>query len=292
VRPFDLLEPQTLEDAARILADDPDLKAIAGGTALVILMKQGVFLPQRLVNLKKVRDASYVEFDPARGLRLGALTSIFDVESHPLVRRHYPALADATHKVANIRIRNLATIGGNLAHADYQSDPPTVFAALDAHVVTTGSDGERRLPLSEFLAGAYETALRPGELVREIQLPPPEPGLDGVYLKFVTRTAGDRPCAGVAAFARCEDGVIEKVRVVVGAVNPVPVRIVAVEERLRGQRVADVDLHAVSQLASESIDPIGDLRGGEWYKRQIVPVLVRRALEQVLGETKDGRGMS
>ena len=289
MRPFDLLEPETFEDAARLLAGDPDLKAIAGGTALVILMKQGVFLPRRLVNLKKVRDASYVEFDPARGLRLGALTSIFDVESHPLVRRHYPTLADAAHKVANIRIRNLATIGGNLAHADYQSDPPTVFAALGAHIAITGSRGERRLPVDEFLVGAYETALRPGELVREIELPPPEPGLEGMYVKFVTRTAGDRPCAGVAALARCDGGVIETVRVVVGAVNPVPVRMLAVEEGLRGQRVADVDLHAVSRLASETIDPMGDLRGGEWYKRQIVPVLVRRALAQVLGVAADGR---
>jgi carbon-monoxide dehydrogenase medium subunit len=244
------------------------------------------------VNLKKVRDASYVQFDPTRGLRLGALTSIFDVESHPLVRRHYPVLADATHKVANIRIRNLATIGGNLAHADSQSDPPTVFAALGAHVVTTGPGGERRLPVGAFLAGAYETALQPGELVREVQVPLPEPGLDGIYLKFVTRTAGDRPCVGVAAFARSERGVIEAVRVVVGAVSPVPVQMVAIEDRLRGQRIADLDLHAVSQLAAEHIDPVGDLRGGEWYKRQIVPVLVRRALEQVLGVMTDGRETS
>lgn len=288
MRPFDLVEPSTLEEAARVLTDDPDTKAIAGGTALVILMKQGVFLPRRLVNLKTVRDASYVEFEAHGGLRLGALTPIFDVESHPLVRQHYPALADAAHKVANIRIRNLATIGGNLAHADYQSDPPTVFAALGATVVTIGPAGERRLPIAEFLTGTYETALRQGELVREIHVPPPEPGLNGVYVKFVTRTAGDRPCAGVAAFARCQGGVVDAVRVFVGAVNPVPVRLVAVEARLRGQRVADVDLHVVAQLASESVDPMGDLRGGEWYKRQVVPVLVRRALEQALGVATEG----
>jgi carbon-monoxide dehydrogenase medium subunit len=241
------------------------------------------------VNLKKVRHASYVEFEAGGGLRLGALTPIFDVESHPLVRRHYPALADAAHKVANIRIRNLATIGGNLAHADYQSDPPTVFAALGATVVTIGSAGERRLPIGQFLTGAYETALRPGELVREIHVPPPEPGLAGVYVKFVTRTAGDRPCVGVAAFARCHGGVIDAVRVFVGAVNPVPVRLGAVEERLRGQRAADVDLHGIARLAADSVDPMGDLRGAEWYKRQVVPVLVRRALEQVLGVATEGR---
>jgi aerobic carbon-monoxide dehydrogenase medium subunit len=199
------------------------------------------------------------------------------------VRRHYPVLADAAHKVANIRIRNLATIGGNIAHADYQSDPPTVLAALDAQVVTISARGERRLPVWDFLAGAYETTLEPGELVREVQLPPPDPGLDGRYLKFVTRTAGDRPCAGVAAFARCDRGIVDSVRVVVGAVNPVPVRMHAIEDQLRGQRVTDIDLEAVSRLASEQIEPLGDLRGGEWYKRQVVPVLVRRVLEDVLG---------
>jgi aerobic carbon-monoxide dehydrogenase medium subunit len=283
VRPFELIEAETLEAAARMLTEDPSVKAIAGGTALVILMKQGVFLPERLVNLKKIRAGRYVDFDPASGLRLGALTSIFDVESHPLVRRHYPVLADAAHKVANIRIRNLATIGGNIAHADYQSDPPTVLAALDAQILTVSARGERRLPVCDFLAGAYETALEPGELVREVQLPPPDPDLDGRYLKFVTRTAGDRPCAGVAVFARCDRGVVDSIRVVVGAVNPVPVRMHAIEDRLRGQRVSDVDLEAVAQLAAEHVEPMGDLRGSEWYKRQIVPVLVRRALEDVLG---------
>jgi len=283
VRRFDLIEPRSLAEAARELAADPESKAIAGGTALLILIKQGVYLPQRLVNLKKVRDGSYVEFDPARGLRLGALTSIFEVESHPLVRRHYPVLADAAHKVANIRIRNLATIGGNIAHGDYQSDPPSVLVALGARVATMGPEGERRLPIAEFLQGAYETALAPGELVREIEVPAPDPDVTGVYLKFVTRTAGDRPCAGVAAFVRRDDGIVRSLSVVVGAVSPVPVRLRAVEEQLTGRRPDPSTLRTAAALAAEAIDPVGDLRGTEWYKRQVVPVLVRRALEQVLG---------
>jgi len=283
VRRFDLIEPRSLAEAARELAADPESKAIAGGTALLILIKQGVYLPQRLVNLKKVRDGSYVEFDPARGLRLGALTSIFEVESHPLVRRHYPVLADAAHKVANIRIRNLATIGGNIAHGDYQSDPPSVLVALGARVATMGPEGERRLPIAEFLQGAYETALAPGELVREIEVPAPDPDVTGVYLKFVTRTAADRPCAGVAAFVRRDDGIVRSLSVVVGAVSPVPVRLHAVEEQLTGRRPDPSTVRTAAALAAEAIDPVGDLRGTEWYKRQVVPVLVRRALEQALG---------
>ncbi len=282
VRRFDLIEPATFEEAAGILAAEPGTKVIAGGTALLILIKQGVYLPARLVNLKKVRDGGYVDFDPARGLRLGALTSIFDVESHPLVRRHYPVLADAAHTVANIRIRNLATIGGNIAHGDYQSDPPSVLVALGASVTTLGPAGERRMAITEFLKDAYETALQPGELLREIQLPPPEPGLTGLYLKYVTRTAGDRPCAGVAAFARRNNGTLEALNVVVGAVNPVPVRLHAVEDQLRGRRVDADEIARAARLAADAIQPLGDLRGSEWYKRQVVPVLVRRALEQLL----------
>lgn len=293
MRRFDLIEPSTLAEAAHILAEEPEIKAIAGGTALLVLMKQGVFLPERLVNLKKIRDASYIDFDPAMGLRLGALTPIFDVESHPLVRWHYPALADAAHKVANIRIRNLATIGGNLAHADSQSDPPAVLVALGARIGIIGPSGERRVPIEAFLRGTYETALEPGELIREIEVPPPEPASVGVYLKFVTRTAGDRPCVGVAAFARCDRGVVDAIRVVVGAVNPVPVRLVATEEYLRGRRADPAVVEAAARLAAEAVDPIDDdLRGSAWYKRQVVPVLVRRALEQVLGVAPSREGGS
>ncbi len=283
MRRFELIEPTTLDEAAAILATEPDTKAIAGGTALLILIKQGVYLPARLVNLKKIREADYIEFDRARGLRIGALTPIFDVESHPLVRQHHPVLADAAHKVANIRIRNLATVGGNIAHGDYQSDLPGVLVALGASVTTVGPAGERRMPIAEFLKGAYETALHPGELVREIEVPPSEPRLHGLYLKYVTRTAGDRPCAGVAAFARHDGATIADVRIVVGAVNPVPVRLDAVEDRLRG-READPDrIASAASLAVDALEPLGDLRGSEWYKRQVVPVLVRRALEQLLG---------
>jgi carbon-monoxide dehydrogenase medium subunit len=272
-----------MAEAARVLAEEPDVKAIAGGTALLVLMKQGVFLPERLVNLRKIREASYVAFDPVGGLRLGALTPIADVESHPTVRRHYPVLADAAHKVANIRIRHLATIGGNVAHADAQSDPPAVLVGLGARVVTLGRSGERVIPLAEFLKSAYETALEPGELVREIQVPPPAPDEVGAYLKFVTRTAGDRPCVGVAAFARCQRGAVESVRVVVGAVNPVPVRMIASEQFLRGRRVDEAVVAEAARLTADAVDPIDDdLRGSQWYKRQVVPVIVRRALEQVL----------
>ena len=134
MRRFELLEPTTLQEASAAIANGDDAKVIAGGTALLTLIKHGIFIPKTLVNLKKITGADEISYDPDKGLRVGALASIFDIESSPVVRRHYPVLAEACHVVANIRIRNMATIGGNLAHGDYQSDPPTALMALDASV--------------------------------------------------------------------------------------------------------------------------------------------------------------
>src|SRR5690349_18951190 len=171
MRRFELAEPQTLEEACALLSDDGDAKALAGGTALLTLIKHGIFIPKTLVNLKKIGGMSGIDYDTQRGLRIGALTSIYDVESSPLVRQYYPWLAEACHVVANIRIRNMATIGGNLAHGDYQSDPPTALVALDARVELKGCKGARQMKLSEFLLGSYETALEPGELLSALVVP-------------------------------------------------------------------------------------------------------------------------
>ena len=127
---FELLEPRSLAEACAVLASNTDAKPIAGGTALLTIIRQRLLRPTRLVNLSKIRDGSAISFDPQKGMRIGALATINEIETSPLVQQHYPQLADACHVVANIRIRNMATIGGNLAHADYQSDPPSVLAAL------------------------------------------------------------------------------------------------------------------------------------------------------------------
>ncbi len=145
-------------------------------------------------------------------------------------------LAEACHVVANIRIRNMATIGGNLAHGDYQSDPPTVLAALDAAVEITSQRGTRAMKLSEFQRGSYETALAPGELITAISIPPLARGFNGIYIKFTTGSSEERPCAGVAALARLENGICQELRLAVGAVSPRPVRITAGEEIARRPR--------------------------------------------------------
>jgi carbon-monoxide dehydrogenase medium subunit len=196
-----------------------------------------------------------------------------------LVRQYYPVLAQACHVVANIRIRNMASIGGNLAHGDYQSDPPTVLVALDASVELLNGRGERQMKLSDFIRGSYENALEPGELVAAVTVPPSS--FRGTYIKFTTGSSEERPCAGVAALTRIEGGVCRELRLVVGAVSPRPVRIFQAEEMTQGKPLHGALIEQVAAVAGEAVDPIDDLRGPADYKRHLVKVLARRALTAV-----------
>lgn len=282
MRRFRLLEPKSVAEAIEVLAGDEEARPISGGTALLVMMKLGLFIPTTLVNLLKLPGLREVQLTDD-GLRIGALASIHDVERHPDVRVHYPVLASACHVVANIRIRNLATIGGNLAHADYQSDPPAALVALDASVELTGPDGVRRLPLEEFLLGTYETALEPGELLTAIRVPPPPPGAVGRYLKFTMGSSEERPSAGIAVLAAVDAGSCRELRVVVGAVGPRPTRLHAAEERARGTSADERLVEEVSAGAVQAVEPIEDLHGSAAYKRRLVGVLTRRALQDCLG---------
>ncbi len=278
MRRFNIVEPRSIDDACKILAEDEDAKLISGGTALLILIKHGILLPQTLVNLKKIKGATEIAYDPMNGLRVGGLASIYDVESAPAVRQHYPLLATACHVVANIRIRNMATIAGNLAHADSQSDPPAALMAFDASVELSKRDGKRSVKLADFLIGSYETVLARDEILTAVLVPPPRTNLTGTYLKFTTRSSEDRPCAGVAAWVCSANATAGEARVVVGAVSPAPV--VLSEPLSAGQRLTADMIAEISRKAAAAVDPIDDLRGPADYKRQLVQVLVRRALNE------------
>jgi carbon-monoxide dehydrogenase medium subunit len=281
MRRFELVEPDSFAAASAVLLDRPEARSIAGGTALLILIKHGVFLPEVLVNLRKIPGMAEISWDPTTGLRIGALASIHDVERHPAVRDHYPLLAEACHVVANIRIRNLATIGGNLAHGDYQSDPPTALVALDARLELVRLDAVRELPVSEFLLGAYENALQPGELVAALRIPPSGSGWRSSYLKFTTRSSEDRPAVGVAAMARFDGARCTDARVIVGAVTTRPARVGEAEALVRGRPTGTLDddtLASVGRIVSGAIEAIDDIRGTSDYKRHVAGVQAERAL--------------
>jgi carbon-monoxide dehydrogenase medium subunit len=281
MRRFDLMEPATFEEACGFIANNENTKVIAGGTALLTLIKHGIFVPKTLVNLSKIKSGSGVTFDARTGLRIGALTSIHDVETSAVVRQQYPVLAEACHVVANIRIRNMATLGGNLAHGDYQSDPPTVLIALDASVELLSRAKTRQMKLSEFLRGSYETALEPGELVSAIVVPAAD-HFRGAYIKFTSGSSEERPCAGIAALARMAGGVCGELRLVVGAVSAKPVRLHSGESMARGERLTAELIGRIAADASRTVDPIDDLLGSADYKRHLVHVLVRRTLSAAI----------
>ncbi|MDE0033894.1 MAG: xanthine dehydrogenase family protein subunit M [Deltaproteobacteria bacterium] len=271
MRNFDLLEPKTVAEACRMLGAGDEVRPVSGGTALLILVKQGLLRPHTLVNLKKLEGANGITRDDAGAVRIEAMATIHEVETSPVVREHLPVLAAACHQVANIRIRHLATIGGNLAHGDHQSDPPGVLVALDAEVELSGAGGVRRLKLADFLLGTYETALEPGEMVTAVTVPPVAGRLVGDYLKFTTGSSEERPCAGITALVRLEGERAVEARLAVGAVGPRPLLLCQADP-------SETDLEAMADRAAEEIDPIPDLRGSADYKRHLVRVLGRRAL--------------
>ena len=271
MRNFDLLEPKTVTEACRMLDDGEDVRPVSGGTALLILVKQGLLRPRTLINLKKLEGANAITRDEAGAVRIDAMATIHQVETSPVVREHLPVLAAACHQVANIRIRHLATIGGNLAHGDHQSDPPGVLVALDAEVELSGTRDTRAMKLADFLLGTYETALEPGEMVTAVTVPPVRGRLVGDYLKFTTGSSEERPCAGITALVRLEGDRPVEARLAVGAVAARPLLLCETDP-------TGGALPRMAERASEEIDPIPDLRGSAEYKRHLVRVLGRRAL--------------
>ena len=279
MRNFDLLEPRTVAEACRMLdvGGGDDVRPVSGGTALLILVKQGLLRPRTLVNLKKLEGANAITRDGAGAVRIEAMATIHEVETSPVVREHLPVLGRACHQVANIRIRHLATIGGNLAHGDHQSDPPGVLVALDAEVELSGSSGTRTLKLADFLLDTYETALEPGEMVTAVTVPPVKGRLVGDYLKFTTGSSEERPCAGITALVRLEGDRLVEARLAVGAVAARPLLLCEADP-------TEAALESMADRAADDIDPIPDLRGSADYKRHLVRVLGRRALAAVWKE--------
>ena len=278
----DFLEPASLDEAATLLAQHAgSAKIIAGGTALVLMLQQRLIAPAVLVSLGRIPGWDFVRPE-ADGLHVGALTRLRVAERSRLVRDFCPALARAFSVVGNVRVRHQATLGGNLAEADYASDPPAMLLALDAQVKLFGPSGERQIPLSEFLLGFYTTALAPDEILIEVIIPALPASARAAYLKYTSRSAEDRPCVGVAALADVdESGRCRQVRVAVGAAVETPRRLADAEAMARGEQLTDGVMAAIADAYARALDPLSDVRGSAWYRREMIRVFVRRALTEV-----------
>jgi aerobic carbon-monoxide dehydrogenase medium subunit len=278
-----LLQPGSLDEAVTLLAaQSEDTKVISGGTALVIMLKNRLIAPAALLSLGRLPELRNIRHEPGVGLRIGALVTIREAELSPLIRDKQPALAETFAKVGNVRVRHAATVGGNLTEADYASDPPCVLVALRAQVKARNAKGEREIPLVNLFKGFYETTLASDEILTELIVPDPEPGTRSAYLKYVSRSSEDRPCAGMAAVLETRaDGACKELRLVAGAVAEIPQELVAVEEQARGCRVSGKMIDDIAQAYADAIEPLSDLRGSAWYRKQIIRVLARRAMQQV-----------
>ena len=272
--------PVTLEDAIGLLGEHGDeAKVVAGATALTILMRQRLVVPSALVSIGSIPGLDRIE-EVDGSLRIGAMVRHRDVELSEIVRAGIPVLAETFGKVANVRVRNAATVGGVLAESDYASDPPAVFAALDAEVVVRGPAGERLIPAREFFVAFYETALEADEIVTGIVVPIPAAGSGTSYHKFVTRSSEDRPCVGVAALVRLgPDGTSIDLRVAVGAAAETPQRFQETEALAAGQPLEPDLIARIADDYAGAIDTLDDMRGSAWYRTEMVRVWVRRAIE-------------
>ena len=282
MRPFTLHRPETAEDACALLARlGEDAAPYAGGTELLLLMKLGLLRPPHLVDVKRI--PGFAALTDGGRLTIGATVTHRALEQSALVRARCPLVASVARHVANVRVRNVGTVGGNLAFADPHSDLATVFLAFDAAVELVSPRGRRELPLDEFVRGPWETARRPDELLTSVRLAPWPSGTAAAYVKFGVY---ERPTLGVAVALRLDEAgrgggaVIAEARVVVGCVSPRPRRMPAAESRLSGIAVDQVDdaAVAVAEAAAAGVDPADDLYGSADYKREMVSVFVRRAL--------------
>ena len=284
---FDYATPKTLREAVALLGQNPEAKILAGGHSLIPMMKFRLASPALLIDLNRLDSLAYLR-EEGGWLKIGAMTREADLDHSDLIQKKYPLLADTTRMIADPLVRNMATVGGNLAHADPANDHPATMLAYGAQVVATGPKGERVIPIDQFFTGPFETALAHDEILSEIRIPAPRPGSGGAYMK-VERKVGDFATAAVAAQISLDaSGSCEYVGIGLTNVGLTPIKASKAEDALKGQKPDDANIRRAAQLASEAAEPASDYRGSEEYKRALVKTLAVRALRKAVERAKGG----
>jgi carbon-monoxide dehydrogenase medium subunit len=286
---FDYVAPKSVADAVALLQQHgPDASILAGGHSLLPLLKLRLASPRVVVDINRIPGLEYIR-EADGTLRIGTLTREADLEHSDLLKSKYPILVDTSRVIADPLVRNLATVGGNLAHADPANDHPATMLALEAEVVATGPNGERRIPITSFFTGLFATALGPGEILTEIRVPVPPPRSGGAYVKL-ERKVGDFATAAVAAQVTLgRGGECEKVGIGLTNVGMVPTKAKKAEEFLRGRRPDPAAIQEAGRLAAGEAKPKSDNRGPAEYKRELVRVLTARALTRAVERAGGGR---
>lgn len=288
IRDFEYFAPKTVEEALTLLSQyNEESKVIAGGQSLLVLMRQGLVSPKYLIDIKGISALDFINLDKNEGLRIGALTPHRAIEKSPVIRNGFAVLSEMELKLASVQTRNWGTIGGNLCHADPAGDPAPVLIALNGKLKIASLSGERTVAVEDFSTDYFETVLRHGELLTEIQVPNPPPRTGAAYSKFniIENDMGIASTA-VSITLNPKNETCSDARIVLGAVSAVPMRAKEAEKVLVGKEISDALLVKAGQIASEETEPITDVLASEEYKRELVRVLVKRVGREALDRAR------
>ncbi len=282
---FEYYSPTSLDEAIASLSEHGDeAKILAGGQSLIPAMRFRLAMPNVLIDLNRLQGLSYIKEENGH-LALGALTREADIDESALVRQKYPLLADTAKVIADPLVRNMATVGGNLAHADPANDHPATMLAYGAEVVAVGPGGQRIIPIDDFFVDLFENSLADNEILTEIRIPAPPANSGGCYVK-VERKVGDYAVAAVAVQLTLAGDTCSAVRIGLTNVSPVPLRATGAEVALAGNPLTEANIRAAGAAAAKECDPSGDLRGSVAYKRDLVRVITMRAIRTAAERAK------
>jgi CO/xanthine dehydrogenase FAD-binding subunit len=289
IRDFAYHKASTMQEALDFLEEHKeDNKIICGGQSLLILMRQGLIAPGNLIDIKNLKELSFIDFDPEKGLRIGATTTHRTVEKSSLVLEHFPLLVEMEENLASVQTRNWGTIGGNLAHADPTGDPGPVFMALNARVKAANKKRERMIPLEGFFVDYFETVLEEDELLLEVQVPLIPPRTSVAYDKF-NIIRNDQGIVSVAASITASEDKLtcQDARIILGAAAATPLRAKEAEKILIGQKIGEDVIEEAGQKASEESEPVRDIHASEEYRRLLVKVLTKRMVKKAWDRSRN-----
>ena len=279
---FEYLSPQSLQEACALLLQYGDrAKVLAGGSDVLVKMKDGLIGPAYLVSLKQLDSLKAIRYQRGTGVIIGARATHNEIMNNNILQEKYRSVCEAAHTMAADQIRNIGTIGGNLVNAVPSADLPPILIALGAQARIVGPSRERTIPLEDFFLGPGKTVLENGEILAEIIIPD-QPTTGSNYIKFGLRRAGALAVVGVASSVTLRDAVCEDVRIVLGAVAPIPIRARQAENILRGKKISRDLINEAGKIAATESKPINDIRGSIEYRRNLVDVLTRRSLKAAI----------
>ena len=286
---FEYFAPESLEEALRLLMEIGDgAYLIAGGTDLLVKMRNRLLTPKAIIGLKKIKGLGRISFNKKEGLGIGATALLADVASHSVVRKHYPAIAYAAGETANVQIRNMGTVAGNLCNAAPSADNAPILIAMGAEVTLMSMKGERQIPLDQFFKGPGLTAIKPGEILTSIFVPLPPPRSGTSYQHISARSKVDISAVGLGVMITMNGEACKEASIALGAVAPTPIRAINTERMVKGKRLSLQLLDKAGVRASKECSPITDVRATAEYRKKMVAVLTKRALIEAKGRALQG----